>query len=121
MKPLTILLFTGNIAFNAAANLLMKIGMRRAVEFDLTTFSGLVKGFLLNWVLIGGVFAYVVSLGFYLFAIKDAKLSIAYPLSVSCAIVLVTVLSSLLLKESISVTQFVGGVVTLVGIFIMTR
>jgi multidrug transporter EmrE-like cation transporter len=121
MKLMTIAFFAGNITFNAVANLMMKLGMKGAHKFDLATFSGMVKGFLTNWVLIGGCAAYVASLGFYLCAIKDVKLSIGYPLSVSLAIILVTVLSNVLLKESISAHQLVGGAVILVGIFIMAR
>ena len=121
MKLITILLFCGNIAFNAAANLMMKVGMEKTSNLDLSTISGLVKGFLMNWVLIGCVFAYVASLGFYMFAIKNVKLSIGYPISVSCAIVLVTLLSAFLLKESVSVTQLIGCVIILVGIFVLTR
>jgi multidrug transporter EmrE-like cation transporter len=119
VKFSVILLFTGNVLFNATANILMKIGMKRTEYFDLVTLQGIVKGFVLNGALIGGVVAYVVSLGFYMFAIKNVKLSIAYPMSVSCAMALVTALSSVLLKESISIRQMIGGVVILAGIFII--
>jgi multidrug transporter EmrE-like cation transporter len=121
MRISTVLLFTGNVLFNAAANLLMKVGMKQAGNFDLATLQGIVKGLLQNCILIGGAFAYVASLGFYMFAIRHVKLSIAYPVSVSCAIVLVTVLSSVLLKESVSASQIIGGAVILIGIFILTR
>ena len=121
MSLSVILLFTGNVAFNAAANLLMKFGMNRASGYDLTTAQGIFRGLLLNYILIAGMFSYVASLGFYMFAIKNVKLSIAYPVSVSCAVVLVTILSAVLLKENISPTQIIGGIVVLVGIFILTR
>ena len=121
MKFSVILLFSGNVVFNASANLLMKVGMKRAGDFDLATIQGIIKGLLLNYVLIGGVLAYVASLGFYMFAIKDVNLSIGYPVSVSCAIMLVTVLSSVLLKENISVSQIIGGIIILIGIFVLTR
>ncbi len=117
----TVLLFAGNVAFNAAANLLMKIGTQRLEGISLATFDGIVKGLLTNWALIGGCLSYVISLGFYTFAIKNVKLSIGYPISVSCAMVLVTILSALMLKEPISITQLIGGAVILIGIFILTR
>lgn len=121
MKFSVILLFMGNALFNAAANLLMKTGMKRAEYFDLATLQGIIKGLFLNGMLIGGGAMYVVSLGFYMFAIKNVKLSIAYPVSVSCAMILVTALSSVLLKEEISARQIAGGAVILMGIFILTR
>jgi multidrug transporter EmrE-like cation transporter len=110
---------TGNVLFNAAANILMKAGMKRAGNFDLATLQGAIKGLFLNSALIGGGTAYVISLGFYMFAIRNMKLSVVYPISVSCAMALVTVLSGILLKESISARQITGGVVILMGIFIL--
>jgi multidrug transporter EmrE-like cation transporter len=121
MKFPVVLLFAGNVLFNAAANLLMKTGMKRAGYFDLATLQGIIKGLFLNSALIGGGAAYAVSLGFYMFAIKNVKLSVAYPVSVSCAMVLVTALSSVLLKEGISARQIAGGVVIVTGIFILAR
>jgi multidrug transporter EmrE-like cation transporter len=119
MKFSIVLLFAGNVLFNAAANLLMKTGMKRAGHFDLASLQGVINGLFLNGALIGGGIAYVISLGFYMFAIKNVKLSVAYPVSVSCAMALVTALSSVLLKESISIRQMIGGVVILAGIFIL--
>ena len=121
MKFVTTVLFAGNILFNGTANILMKIGMKHASKYNFATFDGLVKGLLQNWILTVGMLAYVVSLGFYLFAIKNVKLSIGYPLSVSCAIILVTILSNVLLKECISFTQLTGGAIILIGIFVLTR
>lgn len=117
----TVLLLLGNISFNAAANVLMKIGMKRTDGINLATLNGIVHGILLNPVLIAGVVSYVASLGFYIFALKKLNLSIAYPISVSSAIILVTVISSLLLKESISLNNIIGTVIIMIGIFVMTR
>jgi multidrug transporter EmrE-like cation transporter len=121
MKFSIVLLFAGNVLFNVVANLLIKTGMKRAGYFDLATLQGIIKGLFLNGMLIGGGVMHVISLVFYMFAIKNVKLSIAYPVSVSCAMVLMTVLSNALLKESISIRQIVGGVVILMGIFILAR
>jgi multidrug transporter EmrE-like cation transporter len=121
VKFSVVLLFAGNVLFNVAANLLMKIGMKRAGCFNLAAIQDLIKGLFLNCALIGGGTADVISLGFYMFAIKDVKLSVAYPVSVSCSMALVTVLSSVLLKESVSARQIAGVVIILMGIFILTR
>jgi multidrug transporter EmrE-like cation transporter len=121
MKFSIVIMFAGNVAFNVAANLLMKVGMQRAGAYDLATIHGVFRGLLLNHILMGGVLAYAASLGFYLFAIKNVNLNIAYPVSVSCAMVLVTIMSSVLLHESISAHQLIGGAVVLIGIFILTR
>jgi multidrug transporter EmrE-like cation transporter len=120
MKALTILMFSGNIAFNAIANILMKIGVRNLHEPGIMSVSGLISDSLSNWKIIAGVFSYTLSLGFYMLAIRNVKLSVAYPLSVNCTIVVVTALSALLLKESISIRQLTGGGVILVGLFLLT-
>ncbi|MDR2612833.1 MAG: EamA family transporter [Deltaproteobacteria bacterium] len=119
MKTLTVILFSGNIAFNALANLLMKVGMRHAPDPSSAGVPVLLRALLSDWRLIAGVLAYAASLGFYMFAIRDVKLSVAYPLSVSCAIVLVTALSALLLRESVSARQLAGGAVILAGILLL--
>jgi multidrug transporter EmrE-like cation transporter len=107
--------------FNSAANLLLKFGMKKTGNFDLSSISGIIHGLILNPMIIGGAASYVISMLFYMFAIKRINLSIGYPISVSLAIITVTILSSLFLKETISLNQIFGSVVILLGIFILTR
>lgn len=116
-----ILLLVGNVSFNAAANLLMKIGMKRTEGVNLASVNGAIHGLVLNPALITGVFSYAISLGFYIFALKKLNLSIAYPVSVSAAIVLVTIASSIWLGESISANHIIGSIIIMFGIFILTR
>jgi len=116
-----ILFFFGNIIFNSVGNVLMKVGMKKINDINFLSISGIINGVILNPALIAGIFSYIISLAFYIFVLKKIDLSIAYPISVSCAIVLVTVISSLLLKETISINQIIGGVIIIFGIFVLTR
>ena len=116
-----ILFFLGNIVFNSTGNVLMKAGVRKTDGINPHGIGGLINGIIFNPALITGIFSYVASLAFYIFVLKEIDLSIAYPISVSCTIVVVTVISSFLLKETISINQIIGGAIIIFGIFILTR
>jgi multidrug transporter EmrE-like cation transporter len=121
MSQKIVLLFLGNVICNAAGNLLMKIGMKKTAGVHLAGVNGMLRGLLLNPALIAGVFSYMASLGFYIFILKKVNLSLAYPVSVSSAIIVVTVMSGLMLKENISLTHIIGMVIIFAGIFVITR
>ena len=121
-----ILLLLGNVVFNSAGNILMKVGMGRTEVLaddgePLTGLQGIIHGFVLNPALIFGAFSYVASLAFYMFLLRKLDLSIAYPISVSCAIIIVTLVSGFALNEQISITQIIGMVIIMFGLFILTR
>ena len=116
-----VLLLAGNILFNSAGNILMKVGMERTQGKDLSGISGIFNNLVLNPALVIGAFAYVGSLAFYIFTLRKLDLSIAYPIAVSCAAIVVTVASGLLLKENISITQIIGMAIIMLGIFVLTR
>ena len=116
-----ILFFLGNIVFNSTGNVLMKTGMNKTDGINLHGISGIINGIIFNPALMTGIFSYVASLAFYILVLKEIDLSIAYPISVSCTIIVVTVVSSFLLKETISINQIIGGAIIALGIFVLTR
>jgi multidrug transporter EmrE-like cation transporter len=116
-----ILFFIGNVVFNSTGNVLIKVGIRKTDNLNLHSFSGIINGLIFNPALLIGIFSYMTSLVFYIFVLKEIDLSTAYPISVSCAIVLVTIVSNFLLNETISINQVIGGAFILFGIFILTH
>src|SRR3972149_6648369 len=85
---------------------LFKKGMEGmgAVDFSLVNFWLIAKNALKSPFILVGLFSYGVSFILWLFVLSRLKLSIAYPFT-ALNIVLVTLLSYLFLKESISVLQ----------------
>ena len=116
-----ILLLIGNIMFNATANVLMKIGIKKTDNINFANADGIIHGLIFNPALVGGVFCYVASLRFYIFTLKKLDLSTAYPISVSSAIIVVMIASSLLFKESISLYKIIGVIIIMFGIFLLIR
>ena len=78
-------------------------------------------GFSLNlsWILVLGACLYVVSFLTSMVVMKGMNLSVFYPLSAGLIYIAVCILSFLLLKEKITVTQLIGMAVILAGIVIM--
>jgi multidrug transporter EmrE-like cation transporter len=113
-------LFLGNIIFNATGNLLMKMGMKSSDKLEFT-FSGILYGLILNPSLIIGAACYFFSLVCYIFVLRRLNLNVAYPLLVSCSIMIVGVMSKLLLKETFSPVHIVGYCLIFAGIFMLAR
>lgn len=116
-----IILFLLSIAFNVTANILMKVGMMRLKELQLTQISEMIQKMILNPALILGCVCYAISLLFYTFILQKINLNIAYPIVISGTVLLITVVSSLLLMEPLKLTNIIGIFVILSGIFLVLR
>ena len=116
-----ILLFAGNVTFNAAGNIMMKRGMNSVKDIPLNTFRAIVFNLILNPLLIIGAFSYVLSLGFYIFVLQKVSLNIAYPIVVACTAVLVNIASQFMLHEGITWSQIIGYAVIIGGIYLIVR
>ena len=97
-----------SVAFNVASYLLYKtISNRQNNVFWFMIFAlGLV---------LGGI-----NILFFTKALKDIKLSIAYPVFSGACIFSMVILSHLIFGEKISVINMVGGVVIVAGIALMS-
>jgi multidrug transporter EmrE-like cation transporter len=113
-------LFVGNIVFNTAGNVLMKLGMKNMDGEKPFSFPGLLHSMVFNPLLIIGVICYGLSLIFYLFILRKTNLSIAYPIVVSSTMLLVS-MSSWIMKEAITPLQIAGCAIILCGIFMIVR
>jgi len=116
-----ILLFVGNVAFNAVGNIMMKQGMNTVKDIPLNTFRAIVFNLILNPLLIIGVFSYVLSLVFYIFVLQKVSLHIAYPIVVACTAVLINITAQIMLHESITWSQILGCIVIIGGIYLIVR
>ncbi len=104
------------VTFSAGGLILLKIGTVN--EFGLNI-SGGVFQLKINYYLIFGILLYALSFMTSLSAMKSMNLSLFYPISAGLIYVCVCFFSYFILKESISVIQFIGMIITLFGIIIM--
>jgi multidrug transporter EmrE-like cation transporter len=116
-----VLLFAGNVTFNATGNIMMKHGMNALKDIQLNTLRAILSNLILNPLLIIGVFSYVLSLVFYIFILQRVNLNIAYPIVVACTAILVNIVAQLMLHESITWSQITGYAVIIVGIYLIVR
>jgi multidrug transporter EmrE-like cation transporter len=121
MSITTVITFACSVLLNCTGNLLIKIGMKQVGELSLDHIGGLIKSLIFNPMLAGGMVSYIVSLGFYMVLLKRVNLSIAYPLYVGCQLIILTILSVLVLKESVTITHIIGSAVILLGIALISQ
>jgi multidrug transporter EmrE-like cation transporter len=96
------------LSLNAAANLMMKFGVRR-----LEASGGGLANLLTNWVLLGGLALFALNVAFYTYALSRIPISVAYPIMVSAGFAVIAVVAGSWLGERLSSLQW-GGVATIV-------
>lgn len=104
------------VCLSATGLTLIKIGlnMNGTLAFDKTGFS-----LSFSWILILGICFYITSFLVSLLVMKGMNLSLYYPLSAGLIYVVVCVLSVVLLKERITLSQLMGMMIIFVGIIVM--
>lgn len=110
-----IFLFLLYVCLSAGGLILFKLGSKNAAfHFQSTHFT-----ISLSWIMLLGVVFYALSFILWLLIVSALDLSFAMPLSVGLVNILVFIGSSLVLKESITIMQWVGILVIAFGLFIM--
>lgn len=107
------------IIFAAFGQVSWKLGMNQAGQLatlNLTTLSSV----LLNPYVLLGFVMYALSTIFWLIALSKKELSFVYPF-ISLTYIIVLVLSSLVLKESMGVNKLVGTLIIIIGLIIIAR
>ena len=84
------------------------------------TFSISLDGLLKNWKFLLGAFLYASSAILFIYSLKHGNLSLLYPL-IATSYIWVTLLSFFILKEPISLINFVGVGFILAGIALIAR
>ena len=114
MRPHLIALVVALTA-NAAANLLLRAGMRgRAL--DLAEPGAVLRSIVLNPLVLGGLALFALNVVSYAYVLSRVPLSIAYPIMTSAGFLIVVTASSLLFHETLAPVQIAGAVVILVGV-----
>jgi multidrug transporter EmrE-like cation transporter len=115
------------LLLNAAANLMIKFGMR---DLDAALaggglldggLPGLVRLLLRHWILLLGLFCFAANIVFYAFALQKLPISIAYPIMVACGFAIIVSVAGFLLKERLTVLQWVGVAAILFGVVLVAR
>jgi uncharacterized membrane protein len=118
-----IFLFIASTGAAVSGNILLKAGVTRLGNFNLTI-NGLLPTFLAllgNWQLILGFALYGFSSILYLKLLTTGEVTKIYPMLVSFMFVLLLIMGSIFLKESFTITKVLGIAVIILGIFIGSR
>ena len=105
------------LAFNALANMLLKVG---AAHLGGLAEPHLVQRVFGNPYLLLGLLLFALNVGFYLAALTRLNLSVAYPVMVAGGLVIVVLGSALWLRETVTPLQWSGIALLAVGIVLVT-
>ncbi len=112
------------LILNAAANLMMKIGMNR-IEISGGLFQsgpvGAITSVVTNPVLMIGLTCFGLNVFCYMFALqsKALKISIAYPLMVGGGFAIIATVGYFWLHEQMNLTQKLGVALILIGVVVV--
>lgn len=112
------------LVLNASANLMMKFGAKRVDSVGLKLDGGISSVWTTiaqNWVLLLGLFFFATNVLFYTYALKKIPISLAYPIMVGTGFAIIAVVAWWLLGEKLSVGQWAGVALILVGIVLVAR
>lgn len=117
-----VIIFSVAILTTAASQLLFKKGMLASgnMNFSLSNIFSLIKYVISNPFLLVGLFFYVISFLLWLFVLSKLKLSQAYPIT-SINFVLVLIASYYFFGEKLSLFQYSGILLIIIGVFALSR
>lgn len=110
-------LFALDILLTVGAQLALRVGAGRLGK-DGFSFSILLEP-AKNGFLFLGLFFYGVSFFLYIFILSRLQVHIVYPVAVGTTLILITLASYFLLKETITTIQIVGACAIVIGIFLL--
>lgn len=110
------------VLLNTAAQVLLKVGMKAIGHFDfvLSNFWPIFFRILQSPAILGGLFIYVLSVGFWMMALSRVDVSYAYPLS-SLGYVFTALAGYFLLQEGLSLSRILGIFVILGGVYLVSK
>ncbi len=122
VRHLVLALVSINIVFNVMGQLLLKHGMNKLGNFDISLQALVpvfIRAFLSPYILMG-LACYVTGFLIWLIVLAKAEVSFAYPL-ISLGYILTALLGWLLLGESVTWMRLTGIIVTCLGVFIISQ
>lgn len=110
------------VLLNAAAQLLLKEGMRRIGHFAFAWTNVIPIGMqvAVSPFILAGLFSYVVSVMVWILVLSRVQVSFAYPM-ISIGYIVNAVAAYYLFDESLSLTRVAGIVVIVGGVYLITR
>ncbi|MFP3867514.1 MAG: EamA family transporter [Desulfobacteraceae bacterium] len=115
-----LLLILVDVMFNVSGQLLLKHGMSRVGNFDLslsTIYPVFFKAATSRFVLMG-LFCYGIGFMIWLIVLAKAEVSYAYPL-ISLGYIFTAILAWSLFGEAVTLARMAGIVVTCIGVFLI--
>ncbi len=115
------------LLLNAAANLMIKFGMR-AMDLELhgagalsQGFGGLIQLLLRHWIVLAGLGCFALNVVFYAFALQKMPISIAYPIMVASGFGIIVLVAGWLLAERLTTLQWCGVAAILLGVTLVAK
>ena len=115
------------LVLNAAANLMIKLGMR-GIDLELGGAGlldgglwGLVKLLVRHWAVPLGLLCFASNIVFYAYALQKLPISVAYPIMTICGFAIIVTVAGFILHERLSVTQWIGIGAILIGALLVAR
>ena len=108
--PMGYVLLVVALLFNASANILLKMGARElgGLDFKQMNIAELIPKLATNYFLIFGLTLFALNVVFYFGALSRVNLSIGYPIMTVGGLMIITIFSTLFLKESLTWLQYSG-------------
>jgi multidrug transporter EmrE-like cation transporter len=107
------------IVLNACANIMMKLGALKLGSISGLSVTDFVVKFITNYYLLFGIFLFAINIFLYIIILTKINISIVYPIWTSGGFLLISLLSVLYLKESLSVVQIIGIFLVASGITLL--
>jgi drug/metabolite transporter (DMT)-like permease len=108
------------ICFSVTGEYLLKSGMNQIGVLGLSNLLPTLRRILVHPRILFGFLSFVIGAVFWLSVLSRVNLSWAYPM-LSLGYVLVLIVSSLALKEHVSLIRWVGALVICFGVFLVFR
>ncbi len=104
------------LSANAAANIMIKAGMRGKTIVAGGGPLDLVRTVATNPLVVGGVVLFALNVLSYAYVLTRIPLSVAYPIMTSGGFLIVVTASTLLLRETVTLPQIGGFVLIIAGV-----
>ncbi|MGI6329236.1 MAG: hypothetical protein ACOXZR_00040 [Bacilli bacterium] len=109
------LLFAIYVLLSAGGLILFKLGSKDLI-------FNVVNGqfnILFNWYLVCGALSYLFSFFIWLYIITQMKISLALPISVGLVNIFVLIGASLIIGETVNVSQWIGVIIIIIGLIVL--
>lgn len=100
------------VLFNSLANLLLKMQSQKGLHFSGVNLSLLTS----NYLFLSSLAAFGINLIFYLFALRNISLSVAYPIMIASSFIIINGSAHFVFHESIQAWQLLGYFLIILGL-----